>query len=122
MVAEAMSLGFAAGGVIWLSGSAVVSAQTYTYDAVGRVVGVVYPNGAQVTYSYDKAGNRITETTVVGVGPASTGARVFLEPVGPAPVPSPAAAQPARRVLPERNRTGESATPRDSAGRVDRTP
>lgn len=33
---------------------------SYHYDALGRVVRVVYPNGVIVDYTYDAAGNRIT--------------------------------------------------------------
>src|SRR4051794_31994421 len=30
----------------------------YSYDALGRLTGVTYPDGKQVTYGYDHAGNR----------------------------------------------------------------
>lgn len=39
------------------------SAETYQYDAQGRVVSVTYPNGKVVTYTYDAAGNRVQVTT-----------------------------------------------------------
>ena len=108
-------------GVILMSGSAVVSAQQYTYDSVGRMVRVVYSNGATVTYSYDKAGNRSVETTVVGVGPAPTSVGV-MGTANRLSAPSTAApAQAARSALPERNRAGVSAPPSDSAARVVRT-
>ncbi len=49
---------------------AVVSASanptTYTYDTLGRVSTVTYPNGTVVTYTYDPAGNR---TTVITTAP-----------------------------------------------------
>ena len=33
---------------------------SYQYDALGRVVRVVYPNGVIVEYTYDASGNRVT--------------------------------------------------------------
>jgi len=41
---------------IALAGSAV-----YTYDSLGRLSQVTYSNGVVVTYTYDAAGNRITQ-------------------------------------------------------------
>jgi YD repeat-containing protein len=32
---------------------------SYTYDALGRVTQALYPNGSQVNFQYDAAGNRI---------------------------------------------------------------
>ncbi len=46
--------------------NAAAATTTYTYDALGRVIMVVYDNGSTVTYSYDAAGNR---TTVATTGP-----------------------------------------------------
>src|SRR5665213_2355698 len=41
---------------------------TYTYDALGRLVGVSYNCGGGATYAYDAAGNRTTTaTTAPGV-------------------------------------------------------
>ena len=42
------------------------TATAYTYDTLGRVATVTYPNGTIITYSYDPAGNR---TQVVTVAP-----------------------------------------------------
>jgi len=39
---------------------------TYTYDTLGRVATVTYPNGTVITYTYDPAGNR---TAVVTTAP-----------------------------------------------------
>jgi YD repeat-containing protein len=38
----------------------VALADTYTYDAYGRLTGVTYSDGSSVSYSYDAAGNRTT--------------------------------------------------------------
>jgi YD repeat-containing protein len=38
----------------------------YTYDQLGRLIGVLYPSGKQITYTYDERGNRIQETVVGG--------------------------------------------------------
>lgn len=46
----------------------VAHADTYTYDALGRLATVTRPNGAVVTYAYDAAGNR---TSVVSAPPAA---------------------------------------------------
>jgi YD repeat-containing protein len=41
---------------------------SYTYDALGRLVTVTYPNNSTVTYTYDPAGNRtlVTNTDTTG--------------------------------------------------------
>ena len=41
-------------------------AETYTYDAAGRLTGVTYDDGSTITYTYDSRGNRLqlTRTTV----------------------------------------------------------
>ena len=44
---------------------------TYTYDALGRLQTVTYPNSTAVTYTYDPAGNRTQVTNTGGTG--STG-------------------------------------------------
>lgn len=38
--------------------SAAAKADTYTYDAQGRLTRVDYTSGGYVTYTYDDAGNR----------------------------------------------------------------
>ena len=41
---------------------------TYTYDALGRLQTVTYPNSTTVTYTYDPAGNRTQVTNTGGTG------------------------------------------------------
>ena len=44
----------------------------YTYDALNRLVQVVYSNGTTVTYTYDAVGNRTSKKTTY-VPPSKTG-------------------------------------------------
>jgi len=39
-----------------------VRATTYTYDESGRVINVIYENGAAVSYQYDADGNQLLVT------------------------------------------------------------
>jgi YD repeat-containing protein len=41
-----------------LAASGNAQAVTYSYDGLGRIVTVTYPDGKQIVYSYDAAGNR----------------------------------------------------------------
>jgi hypothetical protein len=45
-------------GGLLLAGS-VALADTYTYDAYGRLMGVTFSDGSSVSYQYDPAGNRL---------------------------------------------------------------
>ncbi|MBC8037212.1 MAG: RHS repeat protein [Rhizobiales bacterium] len=45
-----------------LSQIASANADTYTYDALGRLKSVTYSDGSTITYAYDPAGNRTTLT------------------------------------------------------------
>jgi YD repeat-containing protein len=99
--------------------SSAAQAQQYTYDSVGRVLTVTYPNGATISYTYDRAGNRVTETTAVGVGPASTRTRVFEPAAQSGSTTPPAVRLPARTTGTEPGRGGDGLTPRGEA-RIDR--
>lgn len=55
---------------------------TYTYDALGRVVGVTYSDGSSIAYTYDAAGNR---TQVVQANPAAPAATFSANPTSIAP-------------------------------------
>jgi len=44
-------------------GAATADATTYQYDALGRLVKVIYENGATTTYAYDANNNRTQVTT-----------------------------------------------------------
>jgi YD repeat-containing protein len=41
----------------------------YTYDAENQLTSVTYEDGAVISYTYDKAGNRISVTRSGGAGP-----------------------------------------------------
>ena len=43
---------------VLLSGPAWAGSAAYSYDALGRLISVTYSDGAQITYTYDDAGNR----------------------------------------------------------------
>lgn len=49
-------------GLIWGSLASPSLAQEYSYDSVGRLNNVEFSNGARIEYTYDDAGNRLTET------------------------------------------------------------
>jgi YD repeat-containing protein len=50
-------------GGIW---AAPAHAETYEYDALGRLTKVTFDDGSTITYTYDENGNRVT---VVGDKP-----------------------------------------------------
>lgn len=56
------SLAWVAWGLVLGGVSPLVSAQQYTYDNLGRLTRIVFSNGAQTQFTYDRAGNRLTET------------------------------------------------------------
>lgn len=50
------------------AGSAQSAPIEYRYDALGRVVSVIYPGGQTITYAYDAAGNRTTHVVQATTG------------------------------------------------------
>lgn len=48
---------------VLLCASMTCLAETYSYDAAGRITGVVYDDGSSLSYQYDNNGNRLTRTT-----------------------------------------------------------
>lgn len=69
------------GGLAALSRDAFADTVTYTYDALGRVVGAAYADGSTISYIYDAAGNRtqvlqslgpfVATLQITGSGPAN---------------------------------------------------
>ncbi len=45
---------------------------SYTYDSLERLESITEPNGRVTSYTFDKAGNRLTETTTAGTSAAIT--------------------------------------------------
>ena len=43
----------------------------YTYDAMNRLTQVTYGDGTTVKYTYDKMGNRLTETVAATISAAA---------------------------------------------------
>ena len=53
--------------VIGLSGAAAAAtSQSFSYDALGRVIAVTSGNGVKITYAYDAAGNRTSKVAAGG--------------------------------------------------------
>ena len=63
--------------VLWaaLATAAVVQAQTYSYDAAGRLVRLAYPEGGGVAYTYDAADN-MTSVMPLMLPPAPAGLEI----------------------------------------------
>lgn len=58
-------------GLVWillLAPFAWAGGVTYEYDNLGRLTGVIYDDGSQITYTYDANGNRLS-SEIVGGGP-----------------------------------------------------
>jgi YD repeat-containing protein len=51
---------------------------SYTYDALGRLVAVVYSNGSPASYGYDPAGN-IAQIVIGGAPVAKNAARIVVQ-------------------------------------------
>lgn len=49
--------------LLGLSMPVLAGSVSYTYDQLGRVKTVTYSNGVVITYTYDAAGNRVSQVT-----------------------------------------------------------
>ena len=43
-------------------------AETYSYDAAGRLTGVIYDDSSSIIYTYDAAGNRLSRIVAASAG------------------------------------------------------
>jgi YD repeat-containing protein len=69
----AVYLAVAAALTLASSGAQAAAATTYEYDSLGRLVRVVYDDGASISYTYDVNGNRVqidVQTDPAGAGGA----------------------------------------------------
>lgn len=49
--------------ILGLSAAVFAGSVSYTYDALGRIKTATYSNGVIITYTYDAAGNRVSQIT-----------------------------------------------------------
>jgi YD repeat-containing protein len=73
--------------VLATQGSGARAAETYQYDAIGRLTDMAYANGGSLHYTYDANGNVLSETTslATAVEDASAPLRFSLGPATPNP-------------------------------------
>jgi len=64
---------------------AAVSAETYTYDAAGRLTGMTYADGSGITYSYDNNGN-ILNKTIAAAGTVADTTNPVITLLGTSPL------------------------------------
>ena len=56
------------GALLICCGAAEAGTTQYQYDALGRLVEVIFPDGVIVTYAYDQAGNRTSKVVSTNSG------------------------------------------------------
>lgn len=72
---------------LWVS--TVLAAETYTYDAIGRLKDLAYQNGGSLHYTYDANGNIISIVTSLAATAVEGEGQAFQFALGPAtPNPS----------------------------------
>lgn len=55
------AIGIAAISGFMACGAANAGSVSYKYDSLGRLIQVAYSSGVVINYTYDAAGNRVTE-------------------------------------------------------------
>ena len=60
---SARAIGAAALFSLFACGAVNAGSASYKYDSLGRLSEAAYASGVVIRYSYDSAGNRVTETT-----------------------------------------------------------
>jgi len=66
-------------GLLAAAGSSWAETINYTYDTMNRLTGVQYDDGTTIQYTYDKMGNRLSQTVVTPLLSSGAAEREDLE-------------------------------------------